>query len=69
MTYNWPKIRDQLSTDEWLLLGGKTLPYSTAEALRQNRVKAMRGVRVRTRNNRYVNGRRVCDIYLQEGTK
>lgn len=63
----WAKIRPRLRSTDWYLLG-EQMPYSIAEALRLGSIRAMEGVLVRTRKNRFDStGKRWCDIYLKLG--
>lgn len=65
--FDWEEVARSLTSDDWYLLG-TDLPHTTATAIRQGSIKALRGAEVRTRKNRFdQDGRRFCDIYVKKG--
>lgn len=61
--YDWSRVAAQVPASGWVLLA-KGERYTVAETLRQGKVRAMRGIKVRTRNTRRGPDGRTCDIYL-----
>lgn len=61
---DWVAARKGLRLDRWFLVG--RMPKSTYEAARAGRVKAMRGVALRVRNqSRAPDGRLWVDVYAK----